>query len=106
MCLIKGKVKLLLMEKGYTVDLINSKAKVSDTYKYIEKLIAKNGLLEVIYNKNNSTADIAEGLDIDVKSVNDAIDYLLNKKIPLKELISLGISNESGMDLFVNRIML
>lgn len=32
-------------------------------------------------------------------------DYLLNKKIPLKELISLGISNENGTDLFVNRVM-
>lgn len=32
-------------------------------------------------------------------------DYLLNKKVPLKDLISLGISNENGMDLFVNRIM-
>ena len=32
-------------------------------------------------------------------------DYLLNKKIPLKELIALGISNDNGMDLFINRIM-
>ena len=32
-------------------------------------------------------------------------DYLLNKKIPLKDLISLGISNENGVDLFANRIM-
>ena len=32
-------------------------------------------------------------------------DYLLNKKIPLQELVSLGISNESGTDLFVNRVM-
>lgn len=32
-------------------------------------------------------------------------DYLLSKNIPLKELISLGISNESGTDIFANRIM-
>jgi len=32
-------------------------------------------------------------------------DYLLSKNIPLKELISLGISNESGIDIFANRIM-
>jgi len=32
-------------------------------------------------------------------------DYLLNKKIPLKDLISLGISNENGTDLFINRVM-
>ena len=32
-------------------------------------------------------------------------DYLLSKNIPLKELISLGISNESGTDIFTNRIM-
>lgn len=32
-------------------------------------------------------------------------DYLLNKKINLKDLISLGISNENGTDLFINRIM-
>lgn len=32
-------------------------------------------------------------------------DYLLNKKVPLKDLISLGITNENGTDLFMNRIM-
>lgn len=32
-------------------------------------------------------------------------DYLLNKKNSLKELISLGISNENGSDLFINRII-
>ena len=32
-------------------------------------------------------------------------DYLLSKNIPLKELIDLGISNESGTDIFANRIM-
>ena len=32
-------------------------------------------------------------------------DYLLSKNIPLKNLIDLGISNESGTDIFVNRIM-
>lgn len=42
------------------------------------------------------------GLSVSKTSVTD---YLLNKKIPLKDLISLGISNENGTDLFVNRIM-
>ena len=32
-------------------------------------------------------------------------DYLISKEYTLKELISLGISTESGTDLFVNRIM-
>lgn len=32
-------------------------------------------------------------------------DYLLNKKNSLKELISLGICNENGNDLFINRII-
>ena len=32
-------------------------------------------------------------------------DYLLSKNIPLKEIIDLGISNESGTDIFANRIM-
>jgi len=32
-------------------------------------------------------------------------DYLLNKKIPLKKLIDIGISNENGKDIFTNRIM-
>ena len=32
-------------------------------------------------------------------------DYLLNKKIPLKKLIDIGISNDNGSDLFANRIM-
>ena len=42
------------------------------------------------------------GLSISKTSLTD---YLLNKKIALKELVSLGISNENGTDLFVNRIM-
>lgn len=32
-------------------------------------------------------------------------DYLLNKQINLKKLVELGISNDNGTDLFVNRIM-
>lgn len=32
-------------------------------------------------------------------------NYLLNKGIKLKELVDLGISNENGIDLFINRIM-
>lgn len=32
-------------------------------------------------------------------------DYLLNKQINLRKLVELGISNDNGTDLFVNRIM-
>ena len=42
------------------------------------------------------------GLSISKTSLTD---YLLSKKISLKSLIDLGISNENGSDLFVNRIM-
>ena len=42
------------------------------------------------------------GLSVSKYSVTD---YLLNKKNSLKDLISLGISNENGTDLFINRIM-
>lgn len=42
------------------------------------------------------------GLSISKTSLTD---YLLNKQIPLKDLVSLGISNENGTDLFVNRII-
>ena len=42
------------------------------------------------------------GLSISKTSLTD---YLLNKKIPLSDLVSLGISNENGTDLFVNRII-
>lgn len=42
------------------------------------------------------------GLSINKSSLTD---YLLNKNIPLKDLISLGISTENGTDLFINRIM-
>lgn len=38
-------------------------------------------------------------------SKSSLTDYLLNKKIPLKKLIDLGISNDNGTDLFFNRIM-
>ena len=42
------------------------------------------------------------GLSVSKTSLTD---YLLSKKIPLKKLIDLGISNENGTDLFINRIM-
>ena len=42
------------------------------------------------------------GLSISKTSLTD---YLLNKNIPLKDLIALGISNENGTDLFINRVM-
>jgi len=42
------------------------------------------------------------GLSISKTSLTD---YLLNKNIPLNDLIYLGISNENGTDLFTNRIM-
>lgn len=42
------------------------------------------------------------GLSIPKMSLTD---FLINKKVPLKELVDLGISNESGMDLFINRII-
>lgn len=42
------------------------------------------------------------GLSVSKTSLTD---YLLNKKVPLKDLVSLGISNENGTDLFINRIM-
>lgn len=38
-------------------------------------------------------------------SKNAVTEYLMNKQIPLKKLVDLGISNENGTDLFVNRIM-
>ena len=87
----KDTLKILLMERGHTIDLINNKIQVSNTYKYIEKLILKNGLLSTIYSKGNDPIDIAEGLDIDVKSVNEAIKYLINKKVVL--LANKGIEN-------------
>lgn len=42
------------------------------------------------------------GLSITKSSLTD---YLLSKQISLKQLIDLGISNDNGTDLFVNRIM-
>ena len=42
------------------------------------------------------------GLSLPKTSVTD---FLLNKDISLKSLIDLGISNENGTDLFINRIM-
>ena len=42
------------------------------------------------------------GLSISKTSVTD---FLLNKDVSLKTLIDLGISNENGTDLFINRIM-
>ena len=42
------------------------------------------------------------GLSLSKASVTD---FLLNKDISLKKLVDLGISNDNGSDLFINRIM-
>lgn len=109
-------VKLLANKVGYNLGIAKTTAKKEDKSLEIYDLACK------FYQNNLNTAlgkNAYEYLDkrkIDKDTIKkfkiglslsktSLTDYLLNKNIPLKELISLGISSENGTDLFMNRIM-
>ncbi len=109
-------VKLLGNKVGYNLSTSNSKVKTNNDYLDIYELACKfyqNSLnsnlgknaLEYLENRKLDKDTIKKfriGLSIGKVSLTD---YLISKKYSLDKLIKLGISNEKGTDLFVNRIM-
>lgn len=109
-------VRILGNKLGYNLDSNktnnNKLDKSLEIYNYSSKFYQNNlntalGKNAIIYleNRNINKETIKKfkiGLSISKISLTD---YLLNKNISLKELIDLGISNENGTDLFINRIM-
>lgn len=61
-----------------------------------------NEYLEARHIDKDTIKKFKIGLSISKTSVTD---FLLNKDVSLKTLIDLGITNENGTDLFINRIM-
>ena len=109
-------VKLLGNKIGYNLGDAKSSINKEDTSIEIYDLACK------FYQNNLNTAlgknaqDYLKERKIDKETIKkfkiglsisktSLTDYLLNKKILLKDLVSLGISNENGTDLFVNRII-
>ena len=109
-------VKLLGTKIGYNLGITKPQSNSEDKSLEIYNLACK------FYQNNLNTAlgknayEYLEKRKIDKETIKkfkiglsfsktSLTDYLLNKKIPLKELISLGISNENGSDLFINRII-
>lgn len=109
-------VKLLGNKVGYNLGTANSQKKSEDKSLEIYDLACKfyQNNLNTTLGKNaheyleqrkidkDTIKKFKIGLSVSKTSLTD---YLLNKKISLKELISLGISNENGTDLFINRVM-
>lgn len=109
-------VKLLGNKIGYNLGQnVNNKANEDKTLEIYElackfyqnnlnTLLGKNAYeyLERRKIDKDTIKKFKIGLSLSKTSLTD---YLLNKKIPLKDLVSLGISNENGTDLFVNRVM-
>lgn len=109
-------VRLLGNKIGYNLGNYkvtqNKNAKYYDIYNLASKFYQNNlftvlgkNALEYLSNRNIDKETIKKfkiGLSMNKVSLTD---YLLSKKIPLKELVELGISNENGTDLFLNRIM-
>ena len=109
-------VKLLGNKVGYNLGNSNITTKKEDPsieiYDYACKFyqntlntsLGKNAI-EYLENRKIDKETIKKfkiGLSISKTSITD---YLLNKKMPLKDLVSLGLSNENGTDIFINRIM-
>ena len=109
-------VKILGEKIGYNLGSSYTKKNEDDRSIKIYELACK------FYQNNLNTSlgknayDYLENRKIDKENIKkfqiglstsktSLTDYLISKEYTLKELISLGISTESGTDLFVNRIM-
>lgn len=109
-------VKLLGNKVGYNLGTTNITNKIEDPsieiygsackfyQNNLNTSLGKNAI-EYLENRKIDKETIKKfkiGLSISKTSITD---YLLNKKNSLKDLVSLGLSNENGTDIFINRIM-
>lgn len=83
-------VKIILMSKGYGSEFVNtyiSNEKFSDEYKYVESLIEKYGLFNLLYNKKTDIKELKESLNMDSRAIYYALDYFKDEKAKvLKEM--------------------
>ncbi len=110
-------VRLLGNKVGYNLETTKStKSKEKDEDLEIYETACKFYQNSITTSLGKNAIEYLENRKIDKETIKkfriglslskvSLTDYLLNKKISLDKLIKLGISNESGSDLFVNRIM-
>ena len=110
-------VKLLGNKVGFNLDTKkSSKSKEKDEDLEIYELACKFYQNSITTSMGKNAIEYLEKRMIDKETIKkfriglsfskiSLTDYLISKNISLDKLIKLGISNESGNDLFVNRIM-
>lgn len=76
----KEALRIKCIENGYTSRMVLRNRKASKECQYAESMIVKNGILKTVYILENDPEDIAEVLEIDVKSVEYAIDNAIREK--------------------------
>ena len=108
-------VKLLGNKVGYNLGNINKTNKNNDNYE-IYDLSCKFYQNNLNTNLGKNAREYLEERKIDKETIKkfkiglslnkvSLTDYLISKKFSLKKLNDLGISNDNGTDLFINRIM-
>ena len=110
-------VRLLGNKVGFNLDIKKgTKAKEKDEDLEIYELACKFYQNSITTSMGKNAIEYLDNRKIDKETIKkfriglsiskmSLTDYLISKKISLDKLIRLGISNESGTDLFVNRIM-
>lgn len=109
-------VRLLGNKVGYNLGTIKKNDNKNEKYYNIYNLSCKFYQNNLNTNLGKNAREYLEKRKIDKETIKkfqiglsisktSLTDYLLTKKITLKELIDLGISNENGTDIFINRII-
>lgn len=109
-------VKLLGNKVGYNLSNSTSKVKTNNDYIDIYEIACKFYQNNLNSNLGRNALEYLDKRKLDKDTIKkfriglsiqkvSLTDYLLSKKYSLDKLIKLGISNEKGTDLFINRIM-
>ena len=109
-------VKVLGAKVGYNLGAIKKHVNKNQEAYDMYSLACKYYQNSLFTNMGNNAREYLEKRQIDKETIKkfkiglstsnmSVTDFLINKKIPLKKIIDYGIANESGKDIFINRIM-
>lgn len=109
-------VRLLGSKVGYNLTTSGNKVKTNNDYLDIYELACKFYQNSLNSNLGRNALEYLDKRKLDKDTIKkfriglsiqkvSLTDYLLSKKYSLDKLIKLGISNDKGSDLFINRIM-
>ena len=109
-------VKVLGAKVGYNLGAIKKHVNKNQEAYDMYSLACKYYQNSLFTNMGNNAREYLEKRQIDKETIKkfkiglstsnmSLTDFLINKKIPLKKIIEYGIANESGKDIFINRIM-